>query len=84
MPKDLSVIGFDDVPMAAWPAYQLTTVRNPVETMVEELIELLQRRIAKPDAAPEARRLSPVLVRRSSARLLPVAAPVSTSDATDT
>ena len=28
VPDDVSVIGFDDVPPAAWPAYDLTTVRQ--------------------------------------------------------
>ncbi len=84
VPEDLSIIGFDDAPMAAWPSYQLTTVRNPIERIAEDLVALLARRIARPDAAPEVRRLSPVLVRRTSARLLPAAAPapVSASDVT--
>ena len=31
VPQDLSVIGFDDIPQAAWLAYQLTTFRQPVQ-----------------------------------------------------
>jgi DNA-binding LacI/PurR family transcriptional regulator len=27
--EDVSVVGYDDVPAAAWPAYSLTTVRQP-------------------------------------------------------
>ena len=30
VPDDLSVIGFDDIPQAAWGAYRLTTFRQPV------------------------------------------------------
>ena len=59
VPEDLSIIGFDDAPMAAWPSYQLTTVRNPIERIAEDLVALLARRIARPDAAPEARRMPP-------------------------
>ncbi len=73
IPEDLSIVGFDDTPMAAWPSYQLTTVRNPLEQIAEDLVALLARRIEQPAAPPEIRRLRPVLVRRSSARLLPVA-----------
>ena len=29
VPQELSVIGFDDIPMASWPGYSLTTVRQP-------------------------------------------------------
>ncbi len=81
VPDDLSIVGFDDVPMAAWPSYQLTTVRNPVEELAEELVALLARRIAAPGAPSETRRLRPILVRRSSARLLPAAAPVTAPEA---
>ncbi|MEO0564621.1 MAG: LacI family DNA-binding transcriptional regulator, partial [Chloroflexota bacterium] len=28
VPEDLSVVGFDDIPMAGWSAYDLTTVRH--------------------------------------------------------
>ena len=26
VPEELSIIGFDDIPMASWPAYNLTTI----------------------------------------------------------
>jgi DNA-binding LacI/PurR family transcriptional regulator len=41
VPHDISVIGFDDVPMANWPAYALTTVRQPVAQMVDETAKIL-------------------------------------------
>ena len=30
MPDDLSVVGYDDLPMAAWTSPPLTTVRQPI------------------------------------------------------
>ena len=42
VPQDVSVIGFDNVPQAAWDSYQLTTVEQPVEAMVEATVNLLQ------------------------------------------
>ena len=39
IPEDLSVVGFDDIPMAAWPSYDLTTIRQPVEEMVRLAVE---------------------------------------------
>ncbi len=71
VPDDVSVIGFDDIPMAAWPCFNLTTVRNPVDDTVDCILELLQRRIAAGRAEPQIRRLRPIMVRRGSAKLAP-------------
>jgi hypothetical protein len=40
VPEDVSVVGYDDVPAAAWPAYSLTTMRQPADRMVEETVDL--------------------------------------------
>ncbi len=43
VPDEVSVVGFDDIPLAAWKAYSLTTVRQPVNKMVNVAIgKLLQ------------------------------------------
>lgn len=41
VPEDVSVIGYDDVPAAAWKAYNLTTVRQPADLMVNETVDML-------------------------------------------
>lgn len=41
VPDELAVVGFDDAPTAAWPSYDLTTVRQPIPEMVAAGIELL-------------------------------------------
>jgi DNA-binding LacI/PurR family transcriptional regulator len=41
VPQDVSVVGFDDVPSAAWPCFGLTTLRPPIHAMVEAAIETL-------------------------------------------
>ncbi|MEQ1950101.1 LacI family DNA-binding transcriptional regulator [Mesorhizobium sp. CN2-181] len=43
IPRDVSVVGFDDIAMAAWPSYLLTTVRQPLDRMVELTIASLER-----------------------------------------
>ena len=45
VPQDVSVIGFDDVPQAAWGAYRLTTVVQSVERMVGATVELLHEQM---------------------------------------
>ena len=41
IPEDLMVGGFDDIPDAGRPAYMLTTVRQPVDRMVDEALAML-------------------------------------------
>ena len=45
VPKDLTVVGFDDTPLATtiWPA--MTTVRQPVSAMARKAVELLLEEI---------------------------------------
>ncbi|MCC7321413.1 MAG: LacI family DNA-binding transcriptional regulator [Rubellimicrobium sp.] len=41
VPEDVSVVGFDDVPPAGWPAYSLTTFRQDAARMVAETVAIL-------------------------------------------
>jgi DNA-binding LacI/PurR family transcriptional regulator len=41
VPEDVSVVGFDNVPQAAWPSFDLTTVQQDVDNMVEATRGLL-------------------------------------------
>ena len=45
IPEQLSVVGFDDIPMAAWAAFGLTTVRVDLPAMANGAAELLLARI---------------------------------------
>ncbi len=69
VPDDVSIIGFDDLPAAAWPAYALTTIRAPVDRMIDRALTLLLERIANPAAEPVLELLMGQLVKRGSARL---------------
>src|SRR4030095_5077121 len=46
VPDDIAVIGFDDIEMAAWPAFSLTTVHNPLldiaRRAAETLVDLIE------------------------------------------
>lgn len=68
IPEDLSVIGFDDIPMAAWSAYSLTTIRQPFEEMVEATIQQLLNAIADPKAETVNKVIAPTIVIRKSVR----------------
>lgn len=43
VPKDVAVTGFDDVPLASSPAYDLTTYRQPVTEMARALVTVLDK-----------------------------------------
>jgi DNA-binding LacI/PurR family transcriptional regulator len=68
VPDDVSVVGYDDVPMAAWPVYDLTTIRQPVERMVTATVETLLGQI-EGDVEPRHFRIDGPLVVRRSARI---------------
>lgn len=42
VPEDVSVVGFDSTPQAAWDSYRLTTFEQPIEAMVQAMVEILQ------------------------------------------
>lgn len=42
VPQDIGVTGFDDIPLAAAPAYDLTTFHQPMTAMAEALVEVLE------------------------------------------
>jgi LacI family xylobiose transport system transcriptional regulator len=41
IPKDLSVVGYDDLPVARWVGPPLTTIRQPLEEMAEAATRLV-------------------------------------------
>jgi DNA-binding LacI/PurR family transcriptional regulator len=69
VPGDVSVIGFDDVPPAAWAAYDLTTLRQRANRMVQETVATLLAQIAAPGGPPRHVALDTPLVIRGSARI---------------
>lgn len=49
VPEETVVIGFDNIKMASWPSYMLSTWAQPIEQMVDETINLL---ITKTEDSP--------------------------------
>lgn len=41
VPEDVEVIGFDDIKMASWPNNNLSTWSQPIEEMVDGVINIL-------------------------------------------
>lgn len=68
VPGDVSIVGYDDVPLASWPAYDLTTIRQPVNRMVQATVHALLDQIENRDTAPSKVRIDGPLITRGSAR----------------
>jgi DNA-binding LacI/PurR family transcriptional regulator len=69
VPDDVSVVGFDDVPVAAYVSPPLTTVRQPFDAVAREGFALLVFAIEKPhaDLPPAADQPVELIVRASTA-----------------
>lgn len=63
--RDVSIIGFDDIPEAAYPEYSLTTWRQPVEDMARAAVRILDAG----DSRLQQVKVRGELVLRSSCRL---------------
>lgn len=66
VPGDVSVIGFDDVPEAAYFSPPLTTVRQDFDAVAAQTLDLLLTRISAGETGPARRSLTPTLVERHS------------------
>lgn len=66
VPTALSVVGFDDIAIAAWPCFALTTVAQPLARMAAATVQVTQALIAD-RTLPDERRLLDVklIIRRS-------------------
>jgi len=69
VPEDVSVVGFDDVPAAGWPAYNLTTVRQPANRMVTNTVDILLDQIENQHSEPQHIFIDGPLIVRGSANI---------------
>jgi len=69
VPGDVSVVGYDDVPLASWPAYDLTTLRQPSNRMVEATVSTLLGWIEEGSKDVQKIKIEGPLMIRGSARV---------------
>ncbi len=70
LPDDLSVMGFDDIPLAAYVIPELTTVSQPIYGMGQTAVEVMLRKLSNPDQPLEQIKLETRLVVRKSTAAL--------------
>lgn len=66
VPEDVSIVGFDDVPEAAYYTPPLTTVRQDFAALGEQSVEYLMALITNPDTPLHQRVLYPQFIERQS------------------
>ena len=68
VPDDVSVVGFDDIAMAGWEQYSLTTIRQPMDRLASATIEVLISAIESREMERVIKVIPGQLVIRDSAR----------------
>ena len=66
--SDVSIVGFDDIEMARWPLFGLTTYSQPVELMVRRVIEVVERQLSTAVTPAVQHIIDGELIVRGSAR----------------
>lgn len=69
VPEDVSIIGYDDVDLASWPSFALTTIRQPSNRMVDATVKILMDHINNDITAPSRVAIDGPLIIRKSARI---------------
>ncbi|MDR3709476.1 MAG: LacI family DNA-binding transcriptional regulator [Capsulimonadaceae bacterium] len=66
VPGDLSVVGFDDIPIPALVSSGLTTIRQPLDEIGVMAVRMLAALVRDEDVSPVSRTLEPELIVRHS------------------
>lgn len=70
VPKDIGIIGLNDMEIAGWNNINLTTIRQPISEIVDSSIELMSAMLLNPARLPEARIFACHIVERGTLRPL--------------
>jgi DNA-binding LacI/PurR family transcriptional regulator len=72
--KDISVVGFDDIAMASWPQFNLTTWIQPLSDMISQAMSVLTMQLENSATPPVQHKLKGKLIIRGSTRTTDVRA----------
>ncbi len=64
VPKDVAIVGFDDIEAASWQSHALTTVRQPIDLMLAETLAVILQK----DSQPKRVTVPVTFVERSTTR----------------
>ena len=66
--KDIGIIGLNDMHMAGWQGFDLTTIRQPIAQIISASVDLIEEMLIEPDRHPEARLFPCHIVERGTLR----------------
>lgn len=66
LPRDMSVVGMDGIPLGAYSAPPLTTIRLPLPDLAGTMVDRIMLRLKQPDTTPDEFRFTSTLLRRDS------------------
>jgi DNA-binding LacI/PurR family transcriptional regulator len=72
VPDDVSIIGFDDIPLASYFDPPLTTIRQPTAEAGTKAVRVLVETIQNPERTQEQISVQARLVERASCALVPL------------
>lgn len=67
--REISIVGFDDTELAAWPLFNLTTYSQPIQAMVDRVVHIIRQALSTKDMLPIQQVVPGQLVVRTSARI---------------
>ncbi|MTI06630.1 LacI family transcriptional regulator [Roseibium denhamense] len=68
VPDDIGIIGLNDMEMAGWQTINLTTIRQPVQQIINSSVELIVSMLEDPSRYPEARLFPCQVIERGTLR----------------
>ena len=68
VPGDIGILGFNDIAMASWAAYDLSTIRQPIADIIVTAVELAIKLVADHQLQPEPKRFACEAVMRRTLR----------------
>lgn len=71
IPQDIGFLGFNDMNMAGWSAYDLTTIRQPVRDIILKSVALVIEMVDDPQQDADTRPFDCSIVERGTLRSLP-------------
>ncbi len=67
VPSDVAIIGYDNIPMASWPIFNLTTIHNAIDRPINILLDRIFERIDGDKPQLETHTIRPELIVRGTA-----------------